>query len=775
MQGLQKEWGGRDVVWLAINSTNASHSEFKTPRADERLDEGPGRGADGDAARFDERHRTRLRREDDAAHVRHRSGRQGHLRRGDRRQAVDESGRREDRQQLRPRGADRGDVGQAGHRGAAPRRTAAASSIDALRTTAAALAAVLVVAGVRAGSRRGRCRATSKANTCASRRRSPARCSSSRSSAAIRSRRRRRCSRSRRENESGGAPRSRGAPARRPRRGSPICGPASGRPRSRRPPSSCSRRARCASSSAANVARQQKLFASGFVSGAALDDARAQFKRDDAHVEGARSRRGDGEDAGAHRRDPRRGSRRAGGARGAGAERMAACAARGRGARVPGSCTTPTSSSATGCPPAAPVASLLPPGNVKVRFYVPEPLLGRLKLGQTVNVALRRLRRAVRGDDRVHRRSRGVHAAGALLQGEPREARLSRRSEAGAGRCRQAASGPAGRRDVAGVVSAAAPMAGEIVIDVRGLNKSFGRHHVVKDLALSVRRGEIFGFLGPNGSGKTTSIRMLCGLLTPDSGEGTCLGFDIRRESKAIKRHVGYMTQRFSLWEDLTIRENLRFVARMYAMDDVAKRASRPRSRDSASPIAPTSSRASSPAAGSSAWRWPRACCTSRSSCCWTSRPPASIPRRAAISGTSCTSSPRAASRCWSAPTTWTRPSAATSSATSSAGGCWRRARRDEVIASQSLVAWSVDGPGLAALATRLRALPAVEQVAAFGAALHVTGTDAARARRRARAVQDRAGPHVAADRAGPRGRVHPPDAKPRGRSRPRTPRVPAP
>ena len=113
---------------------------------------------------------------------------------------------------------------------------------------------------------------------------------------------------------------------------------------------------------------------------------------------------------------------------------------------------------------------------------------------------------------------------------------------------------------------------GEVVIDVRGLNKTFGHHHVVKDLALSVRRGEIFGFLGPNGSGKTTSIRMLCGLLTPDSGEGTCLGFDIRRDSKAIKRHVGYMTQRFSLWEDLTIRENLRFIARMYSMDDVTKR-----------------------------------------------------------------------------------------------------------------------------------------------------------------------------------------------------------
>src|SRR4249920_1528128 len=116
------------------------------------------------------------------------------------------------------------------------------------------------------------------------------------------------------------------------------------------------------------------------------------------------------------------------------------------------------------------------------------------------------------------------------------------------------------------------PRAADVVIDVRGINKHFGENHVVKDLSLTVRRGEIFGFLGPNGSGKTTSIRMLCGLLTPDSGEGTCLGFDIRQESKAIKRHVGYMTQRFSFWEDLTIRENLNFIARMYGMSDRARK-----------------------------------------------------------------------------------------------------------------------------------------------------------------------------------------------------------
>src|SRR5664279_4471196 len=108
----------------------------------------------------------------------------------------------------------------------------------------------------------------------------------------------------------------------------------------------------------------------------------------------------------------------------------------------------------------------------------------------------------------------------------------------------------------------------EYAIDVQGLNKTFGDKHVVNNVSLRVRRGEIFGFLGPNGSGKTTTIRMMCGLLRPDSGTGTCLGYDIRSQSADIKRNVGYMTQRFSFWDDLTITENLDFVGRVYQMDD---------------------------------------------------------------------------------------------------------------------------------------------------------------------------------------------------------------
>jgi ABC-2 type transport system ATP-binding protein len=122
-------------------------------------------------------------------------------------------------------------------------------------------------------------------------------------------------------------------------------------------------------------------------------------------------------------------------------------------------------------------------------------------------------------------------------------------------------------------MTAATAHNGEVVIDVHGLTKTFDGRAVVRDLSMQVKRGTIYGFLGPNGSGKTTTIRMLCGLLTPDEGTGTCLGYDIRTETDKIKRQVGYMTQRFSLYQDLSVRENLEFVARLYAVPDATKAA----------------------------------------------------------------------------------------------------------------------------------------------------------------------------------------------------------
>ncbi len=114
---------------------------------------------------------------------------------------------------------------------------------------------------------------------------------------------------------------------------------------------------------------------------------------------------------------------------------------------------------------------------------------------------------------------------------------------------------------------------GDVVIDVQGLTKRFGGQVAVHDLTIQVRRGLIYGFLGPNGSGKTTTLRMLTGLLRPDAGRGTCLGYDIVRDTEAIKRHVGYMTQRFSLYADLTIRENLEFVARIHTLPHPRRKA----------------------------------------------------------------------------------------------------------------------------------------------------------------------------------------------------------
>ncbi len=264
------------------------------------------------------------------------------------------------------------------------------------------------------------------------------------------------------------------------------------------------------------------------------------------------------------------------------------------------------------------------------------------------------------------------------------------------------------------------------VIDVRGLNKHFGENHVVRDVALTVRRGEIFGFLGPNGSGKTTTIRMLCGLLTPDSGEGTCLGYDIRTQAYEIKVHVGYMTQRFSFWEDLTIRENLSFVARMYGMPD------RKAKVEAAIERLGLAARAGQ-LAGTLSGGWKQrlaltACLLHEPQLLLLDEPTAGVDPQArrefweelhgfAAGGITVLVSTHymdEAERCHKLGYILN-------------GRLLAQGTAAEVIASQALVGWSVEGSELPALAEKLRTLPAVEQVAAFGERLHVVGRDAAK------------------------------------------------
>jgi ABC-2 type transport system ATP-binding protein len=268
--------------------------------------------------------------------------------------------------------------------------------------------------------------------------------------------------------------------------------------------------------------------------------------------------------------------------------------------------------------------------------------------------------------------------------------------------------------------------AGELVIDVRGLNKHFGAKHVVRDLSLQVRRGEIYGFLGPNGSGKTTSIRMLCGLLTPDSGSGTCLGHDVIRETAAIKREVGYMTQRFSLWEDLTIRENLDFISRMYNMAD------RRQAVDHAIERLGLGTRQDQ-LAGELSGGWKQrlslaACMLHHPKLLLLDEPTAGVDPKArrdfwdeihalaaeGITALVSTHYMDEAERCHRL-------------AYIADGELLACGTAIEVVADQHLSGYAVSGTDLHALAVRLQGESGVDQVTAFGAMLHVIGRDAAR------------------------------------------------
>ena len=157
------------------------------------------------------------------------------------------------------------------------------------------------------------------------------------------------------------------------------------------------------------------------------------------------------------------------------------------------------------------------------------------------------------------------------------------------------------------------------IIETHALSRRFGDLIAVRDVSLSVRRGEIFGVLGPNGAGKSTTIRMLCGILDPSGGSGKVVGYDIATQAESIKQRIGYMTQRFSLYEDLSVRENLEFYAGIYGV-----RRSERRARVEAVLRGKSKSRARFPAVGSSASRWRARPSTNHHSCSWTSRPRAS-------------------------------------------------------------------------------------------------------------------------------------------------------
>lgn len=260
-------------------------------------------------------------------------------------------------------------------------------------------------------------------------------------------------------------------------------------------------------------------------------------------------------------------------------------------------------------------------------------------------------------------------------------------------------------------------------IDVHGLVKRFGDKTVVDHVSMTVSEGEIVGFLGPNGSGKTTTIRIMCGLLTPDEGGGKVLGYDLRTEPLRIKREVGYMTQRFSFYEDLTIAENLEFVARLYQLKPVAEYVGR-----TLDDLGLTSRR--NQLAGTLSGGWKQrlalaACIMHQPKLLLLDEPTAGVDPKArrefwdeihrlAAGGLTVLVSTHymdEAERCHRI-------------SYISYGKMLATGTVEEVVRNSGLVTFVVAGPRLEEIQVALQGKPGVEQVAPFGATLHVVGTD---------------------------------------------------
>jgi ABC-2 type transport system ATP-binding protein len=263
------------------------------------------------------------------------------------------------------------------------------------------------------------------------------------------------------------------------------------------------------------------------------------------------------------------------------------------------------------------------------------------------------------------------------------------------------------------------------VIDARGLVKRFDARTVVDQFSIQVERGQICGFLGPNGSGKTTTIRMLCGLLTPDAGSGSCLGHDIVRESWAIKREVGYMTQRFSLYEDLSIRENLDFVGRLYAMPQRRERVAQALERLG---LANRKDQLAGDLSGGWKQRLALAAAILHE------------PKLLLLDEPTAGVDPKARREFWDEIHRLAEDGMTVLVSThymDEAERCHRIAyisygrlltegTIQEVLDRSGLITWQAEGKGVDVVARALRGRPGVEMVAPFGSSLHVSGTDGA-------------------------------------------------